>query len=39
MQKIWSDTFVNQKDFVIVAGENDSGRVEFNLKEYPPCLV
>lgn len=38
MQKIWLDTFVNQTDFVIVVGENDSGRVEFNLKEYPHAL-
>lgn len=38
MEKIWLDTFVNQTDFVIVVGENDSGRVEFNLKEYPHAL-
>lgn len=39
MQKIWLDTFVSQKDFVIVVGENKLGRVEFNLKEYPHTLI
>ncbi len=39
MQKKWSDTFVSQKDFAIVAGENHSGRVEFNLNEYPHALI
>lgn len=39
IQKIWLDTFVSQKDFVIVVGENKLGRVEFNLKEYPHTLI
>ena len=35
----WSDTFISGEDFVIVAGEDLLGRVEFNLDKYPHALI
>ena len=35
----WSDNYISEKDFVIVAGQALLGEVEFNLDKYPHALI
>lgn len=35
----WSDQYISDKEFVIVAGEDLLGPVEFNLDKYPHALI